>query len=499
MRYLLLLSVFVVATCGLVYELVAGTLASYLLGDSVTQFSTVIGTYLFSMGIGSFLSRYVKRNLISLFIRVEILIGLIGGFSGAILFMVFGWADSFRLILYGLVSLTGILVGLEIPLLMRAMEGEFEFKDLISRVFTFDYIGALAASLLFPLLLVPHLGLIRTSLMFGMFNVAVALLAIEVFRDSLPTRNFLRITVALVLGVQVAGFIAAERIQKMSESAMYPGTIIHATSSPYQRVIMTRQKDDFRLYLNGHLQFSSRDEYRYHESLVHPVMEAVPHAKNILVLGGGDGMAVREILRYPHIESITLVDLDPTVTKLFSTRGDFRKLNGDAFHSEKVNVKNEDAFQWIRNNPRNFDVIIIDLPDPTGYSLGKLYTEKFYSDLYPLLSPEGFAVVQSTSPLVAPNSFWCVEKTLATAGYLTFPYHCYVPSFGEWGFIIFGKQTFLPPGKFVEGLRYLDKNTFAQMYQFPPDMAKREVEANRLDNQSLVHYFESEWSKYEEY
>ena len=499
MRYLLLLSVFVVATCGLVYELVAGTLASYLLGDTVTQFSTVIGTYLFSMGIGSWLSRYVKRNLISLFIRVEILIGLVGGFSGAALFLVFGWAGAFRLILYGLVSITGILVGLEIPLLMRVMEGEFEFKDLISRVFTFDYIGALAASLLFPLLLVPHLGLIRTSLMFGMMNVAVALIAIEVFKEVLPARNFLRTAVVFALAALIAGFVASERIQKISESAMYPGTIIHATSSPYQRVIMTRQKDDFRLYLNGHLQFSSRDEYRYHESLIHPVMSAVTGAKKILVLGGGDGMAVREILRYPAVESITLVDLDPAVTKLFATRDDFRTLNGDAFHSPKVKIVNEDAFQWIRNYPKDFDAIVIDLPDPSNYSLGKLYTQKFYSDLYPLLSPEGFGVVQSTSPLVAPNSFWCVDKTLQSAGFHTFPYHCYVPSFGEWGFIIFGKKPFHPSDKFVEGLKYLDQSTFTQMCQFPPDMAKREVETNRLDNQALVHYFESEWSKYEEF
>src|SRR5687768_3570178 len=170
---LLLFSVFVVATCGLIYELVAGTLASYLLGDSITQFSTIIGVYLFSMGIGSFLSRYFNKSLLTWFIRIELLVGLVGGFSAAILFLVFPLASSFRVILYAFVALTGILVGLEIPMLMRILKDKIEFKELVSRVFTFDYVGALLASLLFPLLLVPHLGLIRTSLFFGILNIAV--------------------------------------------------------------------------------------------------------------------------------------------------------------------------------------------------------------------------------------------------------------------------------------------------------------------------------------
>ena len=163
MSYVLLFSVFVIATCGLVYELIAGALASYLLGDSVTQFSTIIGVYLFSMGIGSFFSKYVNKNLIGKFVQVELLIGLVGGFSAAILFVSFEYITSFRILLYGLVSITGTLVGFEIPILMRIMQSHFEFKDLVSKVFTFDYIGALLASLLFPLYLVPHLGLVRTA------------------------------------------------------------------------------------------------------------------------------------------------------------------------------------------------------------------------------------------------------------------------------------------------------------------------------------------------
>lgn len=174
-EYLLLFSVFTIATCGLVYELVAGALASYLLGDSVKQFSFIIGVYLFSMGVGSYVAKYLKDNLLDKFIDIEILVGLIGGFSSIVLFLVFDYGAQFQFILYLLVFLTGFLVGLEIPTLMNLLENRIEFKELVSNVFAVDYVGALLASLLFPLVLVPNLGLIRTSLFFGLLNVSIAI------------------------------------------------------------------------------------------------------------------------------------------------------------------------------------------------------------------------------------------------------------------------------------------------------------------------------------
>jgi len=127
-------SVLLIAACGLIYELIAGTLASYLLGDSVLQFSTVIGSYLFAMGIGSFLSRFLGRGLVAQFVSIELLVGLIGGFSSTILFLAFAYTQSFRLLLYGLVLVIGVLVGLEIPLLMRILKGRFQFRDLVAHV-----------------------------------------------------------------------------------------------------------------------------------------------------------------------------------------------------------------------------------------------------------------------------------------------------------------------------------------------------------------------------
>ncbi|MBN8785174.1 MAG: polyamine aminopropyltransferase [Terrimonas ferruginea] len=497
-QWILLLAVFVIATCGLIYELVAGTLASYLLGDSVTQFSTIIGVYLFSMGIGSFLSKYFQHHLLSWFIKIELLVGLIGGFSAALLFLVFPMAASFRIILYSLVSLTGILVGLEIPLLMRILKDKVEFSELVSRVFTFDYIGALLASLIFPLLLVPHLGLIRTSLFFGILNIAVGWYLAHRFRKELQRGTMLRAVAVLLLLAETLAFVFADRIMRYSESLQFNDNIVYTTSSPYQRVVITRNKRETRLFLNGNLQFSSADEYRYHEALVHPALAGIEFPKQVLVLGGGDGLAVREILRYPSVEEITLVDLDPAITKLFASQENLQKLNNDALNNKKVTVINQDAFTWLRDNSAQFDAIIIDFPDPSGFAIGKLYSTAFYRILRNHLRPGGAGVIQSTSPYVAPKSFWCIDTTLKAAGFYTQPYHNYVPSFGEWGYILISNQPLqkktvtLPPG-----LRYLNNEVLDQLFIFPSDMqAHTALEVNRLNNQALVHYFEEEWNKY---
>lgn len=498
MGRLLLFSVFVIATCGLIYELVAGALASYLLGDSITQFSTIIGAYLFAMGIGSFLSKYIQKRLVATFISIEIMIGLIGGFSAATLFVLFEIISGFKFLLYGEVMLTGILVGLEIPLLMRIMKDEFDFKDLVGNIFTFDYIGALLASILFPLLLVPQLGLIRTALLFGIFNVAVAIWSTYAFKVNIRRTAPLRISGVLALIALLFGFVYAGEILSFSESKSYPGTIVHAQSSPYQRIVLTRGHNHFRLYLNGNLQFDSRDEYRYHEALVHPGLSAVKDPKNVLILGGGDGLAVREILKYPTVQKVTLVDLDAAVTQMFRGNPELAQLNNNAFNRENVDVINADAFAWLRDCKQKFDFVTIDFPDPVNFSIGKLYTQKFYESLRQVMAPNAIAVVQSTSPYVAPKAFWCVEATIRAAGFYTIPYHAYVPSFGEWGYIMAMNRTWQIPEKYPDSLRFVNASTVAAMLQFPADMIEQNVEVNALNNQILVNYFESEWSKYEE-
>lgn len=495
-QWLLLISVFIVATCGLIYELVAGTLASYLLGDSVTQFSTIIGTYLFAMGIGSYLSRFLNNNLLTWFITIELLVGMVGGFSAGILFILFEQVVYFRLILYSLVIATGILVGLELPLLMRILKDRVEFSDLVSKIFTFDYIGALFASLLFPLILIPYLGLLRTSFFFGFLNVVVAwIVASRLKREikNYPSLKWSAIFCLLLLGI---GFAFSDKLTEFSESLTYPDKIVYTKSSPYQRIVITKSAIDWRLFLNGNLQFSSADEYRYHEALIHPGLSSIAHPQKVLVLGGGDGMAVREILKYPSIDSILLVDLDEAVTKLFRSNASLMKLNSSALHSPKLKIINQDAFVWIRQQQRTFDFIVIDFPDPSNYSLGKLYSTTFYREVKKILAPNGKLVIQSTSPFVARKSFWIINQTLEREGFVTEPYHCFVPSFGEWGFVLASNDRIRHDAKLPADLKFLSSETLHQLFVFPPDMARLESPYNTLNNQVLVNTFEKEWADY---
>ncbi len=495
----LLASVFVVAACGLVYELAAGALASYLLGDSVLQFSTVIGSYLFAMGIGSWLSRFFDRQLPAHFLRIELMVALVGGALPAILFVANAFVPgAFRFLLYAMVLLVGTLVGLEIPLVMRILRRNVALKELVSQVLTFDYLGALVVSLAFPLVLVPHLGLIRTGLLFGLMNAAVAVWALWLFRAELRHFGAHVLACVLTLGVLLAGFAGAGQITTLAEDHFYQDRPVFTQTSPYQRIVVTAGRAGHRLFLNGNLQFAERDEYRYHEALVHPVMSAHGAPKKVAVLGGGDGMAVREILKYPGVESITLVELDPAMTTAFSQQPALRRLNSDALLSPKLRIVNADAFQWLDTSTDTFDVVIVDFPDPTNFSIGKLYTTSFYALLDKHLAASGYAVIQTTSPLVARRSFWTVVATVESAGLQAKPYHANVPSFGEWGFVVASHRPFSPgvqAAKLPAGLRFLNPQSLPLMFDFPQDMARVPAPVNRLSNQELVHSYEQEWGK----
>ncbi len=494
MRLILFVSIFVIATCGLIYELVAGTLASYLLGDSVTQFSTIIGVYLFSMGIGAYLSKFFNKDLLSWFVRIEILIGLVGGCSSTLLFALFEYVESFRVVLYFLVMLTGTMVGLEIPLLMRICHDKADFKEMVAQVFTFDYIGALLASVLFPLVLVPFLGLLKTSFLFGIFNVGVALLICFDATFEIRHRSAHKASGIATIVLLLLGFVWADQLMSFAESSAYADKIIYAKSSSYQRIVLTRKGKDIRLFLNNNLQFSSVDEYRYHEALVHPALQACPNARNVLILGGGDGLAAREVLKYASVQTITLVDLDKEVTHLFATHPLLTPLNQHSLTSPKIQVLNTDAFEWLKQSTQVYDCIIIDFPDPSNFSIGKLYSQTFYRKLYEHIHPQGVIVIQSTSPYVARQSYWCINHTLQSVGFQTTPYHCFVPSFGDWGYFIATRQPYRFPQTYLPELRYMDSQTFGQMCIFPKDMQPVPTEINKLNNQILVHYFEHEWS-----
>ena len=496
-KRILILSVFVVASCGLAYELIAGALSSYLLGDSILQFSTIIGCYLFAMGVGAHLSRYVQDDdVLARFVDIELAVGLIGGLSAALLFLSFSWmAAPFRTLLYVLVFMIGALVGMEVPLVMRALNArQTEFSALVSRVLTFDYLGALAVSLLFPLVLAPHLGLARTGFLFGMLNVGVAFWTIHTFRAELKNVTGRLLRACSVMCVLAFGFAISDKLVYWGEHGLFGDEIVFSTSTPYQRLVITRWKDDLRLHINGNLQCSSRDEYRYHEALVHPALETLPWARSVVVLGGGDGLALREILRYPNIKNVTLVDLDPAMTQAFTNREELVRLNHGSLRDPRVRVINADAAIWLQNNEDMFDAAIIDFPDPSSFALGKLYSVPFYAMVKKHIAAHGLIVVQSTSPFFAPHAYWSIDATLREVGLRTYPYHVYVPSFGEWGFVLASpQQEYVPPVQYRLPLRYLNADTTREMFTFPPDMQRVEVEPNRLNNQSLVRYFEQDW------
>ncbi len=499
---LLFLNVFLIATCGLVYELLAGTLASYVLGDSVTQFSIIIGLYLSAMGVGAWLSRFVEKGLARTFVEVELGVALLGGASAPLLFLSFAQLSYFHVVLYGVVFAIGVLVGLELPLLMRIAQDELDFKELVARVLTFDYIGALVASLMFPLFFVPHLGLVRTSLVIGMVNAAVGLWGTWLFRPLIhgPVLG-MRIRGALVLLLLSVGIFKANALTRYAEETMFNSPIIFTETTPYQRIVVTRAKGGYQLHLNGHQQFNSLDEYRYHEALVHPAIAASGgQPKNVLVLGGGDGLALREILKYDSVQAVTLVDIDPAMTSLSQRFAPLGELNKHAYADPRVRVVNQDAFIWMESAQEVYDTIIIDFPDPSTFGLGKLYTTRFYRLLKRRMAPHAALSIQSTSPLLARQAFWCIVRTLEASGFAVKPYHATVPSFGGvWGFALARHEEFETPTRLPKGLalQFLNETVMPALFALPEDLGPVPVEVNRLNNQALVRYHDMDWKRHE--
>ena len=501
----LLFSTLIIAVCGLIYELLAGTISSYLLGNSVLQFSLVIGLFMAAMGVGSFLSRFVTKSLAEIFILVQCAIALSGGFSAYLLFFAFSHLDNYTVFLFIITMTIGSLVGLEIPIVIRLLKEYRILRLNVSNVLTADYIGALAASLLFPLVLVPQLGLFRSALLFGSLNCLVAMLGLYVFFRHVEYRKWLIATIGSTALLLFIGFLSVNSLTGFFQNRLYTGEIIFSSTTPYQKIILTRDGDSISLYLNGQLQFNSLDEYRYHESLVHPAMSLSRRHEKILVLGGGDGLAVREILKYPDVGEVVLVDLDEQMTQLFRSKPLLTQLNNKSLSDQRVTIINQDAWKFIEEDTQFYDVIIIDLPDPNDITVSKLYTRSFYSLLSRRLSNEGFMVTQATSPLFAREAFWCIHNTLKDTPskfirgetLQVLPYHTYVPTFGEWGFVLASAHSIdWSSIKLTVDTRYLDANMLPSVPVFPPDIAWVDTDINSLQTHALVQYYESGWKKW---
>lgn len=492
---ILLLVTLIISISGLIYELLEGTISSYFLGDSIYHFSLVIGIFMSAMGVGAWASRYIRYDLVKSFIYIQLSLALLGGFSSAILFYAFAVWESYDIFLYLEVISIGILIGMEIPLIIRILQQRFELKMNISNVLTADYIGALIASILFPIFFLPHLGLIETALFFGAMNAFCALVVWYIFKKKLDKK--ILYLIGVVLFIIILGWLKVSSFTSYIQYKLYSDNIIYSQNTPYQNITITGNIGRIKLFINGALQFDSIDEYRYHESLVHPAMSANKRHRNILIIGGGDGLALREILKYSDVKSITLVDIDPTMTKLFSINILLRRLNKDAFHDKRVKVFHQDAWKFLEKNQNLYDVIIIDLPDPNNPSLSRLYSKKFYTMVSNHLSKGGVSVVQSTSPLFSRKAYWCIVHTIKSIQVYTLPYHSYVPSFGEWGFTLFSNMPFrFDFSHLPNGLRYFSAKEFETMKSFAKDMSEVDTKINTIFEHYLLRYYTKGWEKW---
>jgi len=495
--HILLFSIFIAGLCSIIYELLIATTGAYFLGDSITQFSLTIGIYMAFMGVGSYFSKWVPDNhLLPIFIAFELVLALIGGSSVPMLYFSYAQDLPLQLVSITLTAIIGLLVGLEIPLLSRLMEKHYTLKANLANVLSIDYFGALIATLVFPFFLLPWLGVFKTSLAFGLINLSIAVSLLWYFSPAIASKSkrALRTALLIVSCLLVGLTVFSTQLNQQWNEQVFEDRIVHSEQSQYQQLVMTRHKDDIRLYLNGGLQFSSIDEYRYHEALVHPAMSRLPKNSNILLLGGGDGLAVRELLKYDDVNDITVVDLDPSVAKLARNNPHLSALNQQSLDNAKVKVQHLDGFVFLSENTIQYDLILVDLPDPKTTGLARLYSKQFYQLARSKLKPSGILVTQATSPFFAKDAFWSIHNTLEASGFASVvPYHLNVPSFGEWGFVMAcnvacrSEQRPLPATKFYSADVELAMRAFSQ------DIVNKNAEVSTLDKPNVLYYYLAGW------
>lgn len=507
---ILKLALFATGLSGIVAEYVLSTLATYFLGDSVFQWTMIVSMMLFSMGLGSRISRYISGDLLKKFIYIEFILSLIVAFVSIITYLSSAYYGDNTIIIYGLSILVGLLIGMEIPLVMRLNDEHEELKINVSSVMEKDYYGSLLGGVFFAFIGLPYLGLTYTPFILGSINFLVACLLVYIlwkFIDQkLQKRLLVLITgVALIIGV---GAFTAKGIIDFGEELRYKDRVVFSEQTKYQRIVITQSKEAYWLFINGNQQLSSIDEVMYHEPLVHPVMGLLKNPKHILVMGGGDGGAVREILKYPSVEKITLVDLDPRMTELGQTQDWLVSMNQNALNHEKVEIINADGFTWLEKNQDYFDAVIIDLPDPKTVELGRLYSYEFYQLCYNHLRPNGVITTQAGSPYYAARAFNCIDQTMTAAGFITAPLHNQVVTLGEWGWVMGVKEgdkaelkTALQALDF-QGIPtdWMNKESMTLITSFGkrvfPDDDKP-VEVNRIHNPVLYKYYlKGKWDLY---
>ncbi|MFA5906374.1 MAG: polyamine aminopropyltransferase [Desulfobacula sp.] len=477
--FLLCACMFASGACGIILEYIQASLASMILGNSFEQWAMVIGLMLFWMGFGSLIqSRISKPFLIYTFIGVETGLALAGGFSPTLTYLAYSYTSHYILVLYFFVSFIGIMIGLEIPVIIR-INNDFsrELSTNLGSILSADYIGSLMGSMLYVFVLLRFTSITEAAFLTAGANFFLAAVTFIYFSKKGLIKKSLILPVIMVLTFSAVcfGYLNNRQWNIKLEQPLYDDPVIFSKTTQYQHITLTHDKplNEVRLYLNGNLQFCSTDEQRYHEPMVHPVMNLAPIREKVLILGGGDGCALREVLKYKDVKEVLLVDLDSEMTELAATLPVLTQINRDAFKDARVvtlkgngispgihkrvymdtnrktnlqpaatqkladvRVMNVDADKYLSDAQGFFDIILIDLPDPSSPELTKLYATEFYKKVRRHLSQYGFMVVQATSPYLAKESYLCIGRTVESAGLSILPFHENVPSFGDWGWFI---------------------------------------------------------------
>ena len=507
---ILKLALFATGLSGIVAEYILSTLATYFLGDSAVQWALIVSVMLFSMGLGSRLSQYIKTNLLVKFVYIEFLLSVLVALSSLVTYILSGFVDYIGIIIYAMSIIIGILIGMEIPLVIRLNKQFQELRINVASVMEKDYWGSLVGGLFFAFVGLPYLGLTYTPFILGAINFSVAILLFVIVYRSLERRKLLPIlTSALItLAFLIAGVTYAKPLILYGEQKRYADKVIFAKQTAYQRVVVTQWKDDYWLYINGNQQLSTLDEEMYHEPLVHPAMQTGIPKRNVLVLGGGDGCAVREILKYPSVEQVTVVDLDSVLTNLGRQHPVFTELNNNALNNPKVEILNRDAFQYLEKTQQFFDAIIIDLPDPRTVELNRLYSREFYTFCRKAMRPGGTIVTQAGSPYFATKAYYSINKTLAAAGFETAMLHNHVITLGEWGWVLGLKTSHktdlksrLQMLKFEAiSTRWINNEAMQMMTSFGKDIYAADtadVEINKIHDPVLYRYYlDGNWDLY---
>lgn len=488
-----------VAVGGLIYELILGTASAYLFGDSITSFSLSIGTMLFGMGIGSLLSAKLLKDAGRNFVLSEIILSLVGGNAVILLFGAYLNTRLYWLVFVFLSVTIGLLIGFEIPLMVRIAKTA-KHKDverLLSRVLALDYIGALVASILFPFLLLPYLGLVRTSFAMGLLNSLIAFFILSRLNGIRIKQWIVVLNMAVILFFAV-GFTVANRVERFINTAQYSDPVVAYKLTPYQKIALTAYGKDVRLYLNDQLQFSSIDEARYHETLTHSALSSVETPKKVLILGGGDGLIAREALRHSSVNEILLVDIDQAMTDMARTNRLLNEVNHHSLSDPRVKILNQDAFSFVRDTNETFDAIIIDLVDPANERVAKLYSQEFYRDAHKRLYEGGVLITQASSTYFTPNAFQTIRQTIqsTTTSYKVVPLSINVPSFGEWGFLISVPKTtkLFASNELPSGLMYVSKDSLEKATVLPSDF-RASVEADTISTllrPQLYHIYQQD-------